>query len=150
MEPHPKLRKTIKWTGAAITVLLVAAWVVSQIRFIGFVSGRCNADINGGQFSVEYFTGPSQTTTTQFVIGKRVPPVTPHWLPDALFFAQRWRVEVPLELPIGLLALVTVAAWRLDTRARRRARLSLCPKCHYDRAGLAATAACPECGATPT
>ncbi|HMN42881.1 MAG TPA: hypothetical protein PKE29_18725 [Phycisphaerales bacterium] len=27
MKPHPKLRKTIKWTGAAATVMLVMVWM---------------------------------------------------------------------------------------------------------------------------
>jgi hypothetical protein len=50
------------------------------------------------------------------------------------------------------LALATVLAWRLDwldARAARRARLNLCPKCNYDRAGIAKDAVCPECGALP-
>jgi hypothetical protein len=42
---------------------------------------------------------------------------------------------------------MTAAAWRLDLLAGRRARLNLCPTCHYDRTGLAPGAACPECGA---
>ena len=29
MKPHPKLRKTIKWGGAVVTVLLVVVWVGS-------------------------------------------------------------------------------------------------------------------------
>jgi len=44
---------------------------------------------------------------------------------------------------------VSVAAWSLDILARRRGRLNLCPKCHYDRTGLAAGAVCPECGKLP-
>jgi rubrerythrin len=46
-------------------------------------------------------------------------------------------------------AITTALAWRLDTFARRRARLNLCPKCNYDRAGIAGDAKCPECGALP-
>ncbi|HVU62889.1 MAG TPA: hypothetical protein VHC70_02840, partial [Phycisphaerales bacterium] len=34
----------------------------------------------------------------------------------------------------------------LAFRSRRRRRLGRCVKCGYDRAGLAAGAACPECG----
>jgi len=36
---------------------------------------------------------------------------------------------------------------RLDMLARRRARIGCCPKCNYDRAGLAPGSVCPECGA---
>jgi hypothetical protein len=48
-----------------------------------------------------------------------------------------------LALPVGA---ITVHAWRVDVRARRAA-FNLCPKCDYDRTGLAAGAVCPECGA---
>ncbi|HVU64865.1 MAG TPA: hypothetical protein VHC70_12870, partial [Phycisphaerales bacterium] len=50
-----------------------------------------------------------------------------------------------------LALLATTTAWRLDTLARRRARrgVNLCPKCGYDRAGIAGDAKCPECGALP-
>jgi hypothetical protein len=27
MKPHPRIRKTIKWGGAAVTVLLVVLWI---------------------------------------------------------------------------------------------------------------------------
>ena len=53
---------------------------------------------------------------------------------------------MPLWVPALLLA---IAVWRLDTLARLRAKLNLCPKCNYDRAGLAVGAACPECGLKP-
>ena len=29
MKPHPKIRKTIKWGGAVVTVLLVVVWIGS-------------------------------------------------------------------------------------------------------------------------
>ncbi len=45
-----------------------------------------------------------------------------------------------------LAAIPTALAWRLDTLARRREKLGACPSCGYDRAGLAFSAPCPECG----
>jgi hypothetical protein len=59
------------------------------------------------------------------------------------------RVGIPLWLPLAPTLLATAAAWRLDALARRRACAGLCPKCGYDRAGLAASAVCPECGSLP-
>jgi hypothetical protein len=53
---------------------------------------------------------------------------------------------IPVWCVIAVGTLAASSAWRLDTLARRLARLNLCPKCGYDRAGLAAGAACPECG----
>lgn len=64
-------------------------------------------------------------------------------------------VELRYQIPLWPLAagsfLATAIAWRLDTLAHRRARggVNLCPKCTYDRTGLAADAKCPECGALP-
>jgi hypothetical protein len=48
-------------------------------------------------------------------------------------------------LAAPMLAL-SILGWRLDILAGRRAQLNLCPKCNYDRAGLAPGAVCPECG----
>jgi hypothetical protein len=58
-----------------------------------------------------------------------------------------WGVVVPLWVPLTISFGATLAAWRLDALARRRAGLNLCPKCNYDRAGIAKDAVCPECGA---
>ena len=57
-----------------------------------------------------------------------------------------WNVWIPMWAPTALCVLITALAFRLDTLARRRARMNLCAKCHYDRTGLAGDAVCPECG----
>ena len=56
---------------------------------------------------------------------------------------------IPLWPVPAVSLLVTAFTWRLDTLARRRARLNLCPKCDYDRAGLGVDVKCPECGTAP-
>ncbi len=57
--------------------------------------------------------------------------------------------HIPSWLPFLLAALPTAFSWRLDALATRRAKAGKCPACSYDRAGLARTAPCPECGKTP-
>jgi hypothetical protein len=56
-----------------------------------------------------------------------------------------------LSIPVIYLACVVFVPFimlrRLDTLARRRARLNHCPTCNYDRTGLPAASRCPECGA---
>jgi len=47
----------------------------------------------------------------------------------------------------GCLAWAAVALWRRDVRAERRTMVGRCRGCGYDRAWIAADAACPECGA---
>ena len=43
MKPHPRIRKTIKWGGAVVTVLLVVAW-------IGSGWGEIEWESNSGQW----------------------------------------------------------------------------------------------------
>ena len=57
--------------------------------------------------------------------------------------------QVPIWSVAALCAVPTAAAWRCAFIARRRARADRCPTCSYPRAGLAAGARCPECGAAP-
>jgi hypothetical protein len=48
----------------------------------------------------------------------------------------------------GALVAVLISVAMFVRRCARTGRL-LCPKCRYDRTGLAAGAVCPECGAVP-
>jgi hypothetical protein len=87
-------------------------------------------------------------------------PTWPMWtieyddMPDGLHWWFDWERGNPSEsihllMPLWFLALFPLSAsfiaWRLDRRARRCA--GLCRRCGYDRAGLAVSAVCPECGA---
>jgi hypothetical protein len=60
-----------------------------------------------------------------------------------------WRASMPMWVPASASLCAAVLAWRRDAVARRREQVGLCPKCNYDRAGLAAGAKCPECGEPP-
>jgi hypothetical protein len=151
MKPHPRIRKTIKWGGAAVTVLLVVVWIGSGWWGLWWWSkgGDCAAiamgsaiigtqdypvPANAAGFNVEH----SSTTNFRWWLwsAEHTGPTT-------------WQLYIPLWLPMLASLLVSAVAWRLDTLARRRARVGLCPKCNYDRTGLAAGAVCPECGAAP-
>lgn len=58
-----------------------------------------------------------------------------------------YRAVFVLTWPIGLALLATgVPLVVSGRRIRRRARLGLCAACGYDRRGLEADSACPECG----
>jgi hypothetical protein len=60
-----------------------------------------------------------------------------------------WWFMVPIWVFVVFALVPTFAAWRLDALARRRARVSLCPACNYNRRGIPAASVCPECGAVP-
>ena len=149
MKPHPKIRKTVKWGGAAVSVLLLVVWVGSGWVWVRWDGSHWGAVVQSGVISFLDYRSP-------------VPPeyqgwtsmVHPHAFPllwsfqsEAAQFAYRY--SVPLWAPLLTCILPPLIAWRLDTLARGRARVDSCPKCNYDRTGLAAGAVCPECGTAP-
>jgi len=115
----------VKWGGAAVSVLLVAVWIATEIWSFGW---------GGPPGRAIYFSGGQLLSGQAYAAeGGR------DWGIDTTF-------PVPLWLPAIAVLIPTTIAWRLDSLARRRARLNFCPKCSYDRTGLAAGAVCPECG----
>jgi hypothetical protein len=147
------VRKTAKWGGVVATLLLLVVWIGSvwwQVgchrnipdygsRGAGIAEGRLfvfkspmmqDARVGGIQW-VSFLTRPSFQFSFVFI------PTGPGY----------WYSAVPLWFPALLSLLATTAAWRADWKYLRRAREGLCTGCGYDRAGLAAGAVCPECGA---
>jgi hypothetical protein len=178
MKPHPRIRKTIKWGGAAVTLLLVVVWVGSGwIRCSLGSCGRFWSFVQPGRLVLGWWGRPAYRETTdaelvddpareairssnlalsrecsrldgalaEILVDKARPPHGLFRWFDGAHCASRGIAVVPLWLAPALIMLPTLFAWRLDSLAHR-ASLNLCPKCHYDRAGLAAGAKCPECG----
>jgi hypothetical protein len=149
MKPHPRIRKTIKWGGAAITSLLLVLWIGSWWYAVHARRVWGDIDLESGSLRI-----------TQWTLIQGIPSVTirPAQGRFESFYSVRARhrqslVETSVALwpLIGAAILGTVLAWRLDSLARGRAHrgMNLCPKCSYDRAGIAGDAKCPECGAMP-
>lgn len=136
------------WGGAAAAMVLIALWVVSGHRgFVAVKSGWCGVYLASGKVAI-YAVEP--TAPTQFRMGSGLLPHARDWNPWAFALTltkNRWPVGIPLWALVVLAVLVAAGAWRLDVLARRRRGVVSCPKCGYDRAGLAAGLACPECGA---
>jgi hypothetical protein len=148
MKPHPRIRKTIKWGGAAVTVLLVVAWIGSRWRLFGWAGGGRGWMVCSGRLCL--------TKNPDIVVyapnGAFFQTCDSTW-PFDWWFSGRiddpgFEIWIPLWAPGMFILILTAVAWRWDALARR-ARLNLCPKCNYDRAGIAADAKCPECGAMP-
>jgi hypothetical protein len=143
MKPHPRIRKTIKWGGAAVTLLLAVVWIGSG--WVELDWGLPNSQHYALSVGVFSLWGPGGSSGG-FDVGTH--PFELRWWPQRLA-NPGFRI---LNLPLWPLAVAFAAAqctvWRLDVQARRRERalLNLCPKCNYDRAGIAADAVCPECG----
>jgi hypothetical protein len=146
MKPHPRIRKAIKWGGAVVTVLLVVVWIVSLQRWFERDGPSLTVSAHRGSLVFVLMDGgqgpPSGWGGGSY---RKAPAVAWGWsVTHPRSGMAIW--TVPFWCPTLVAAIGTVVAWRLDAHARRRARQSLCPKCHYDRAGIAAGAKCPECG----
>ena len=152
MRPHPRppiIRKTVKWGGAAVTVLLVVVWIGSgpwhrawlfRGGWVVYLEERALTASEDPSLDVSDVT--ARREWERRVNGRKMP------IRSDIFPSTR-TLRLPLWLLVVLSGVTTAVAWHLDTLARRRARLNLCPKCRYDRTGLAAGAVCPECGKLP-
>ena len=153
MKPHPRtlrpyIRKTIKWGGPALAALLIAVWAASLRSYWvrkdprGWIASLCGGVVEIDRFSLgsplQLWSGSRDELVGGMAIWSGGIPANPITL--------LVRVHV---LPVALVvAAVTACSWCLDIVARRRAAdLTRCPRSRYDRTGLAAGAACPECGA---
>jgi hypothetical protein len=146
VKPHPRIRKTLKRAGVAVTVALFAIWVVSAWYCIGWGSPEGSfAQVAGGCCYIGHFERNARLLAPLgWQRGRWNIPF--EWWCWSWRSGKDWVVIVPLWVPaIGALVL-TAVPWRLDALARRRARAGLCPKCRYDLRGLSVGAPCPECG----
>jgi hypothetical protein len=152
MSPHPVLRQTIKWGGAAASLILISAWLINGKWGGYWVFGRGDCiQVDGGLIELHLGgTGWSKDVPGPYTIKH-----SGWWWDHADVFGTLpdgpGRYFTFSLLPLACAAiLITIPAWILDARARRRARAGLCRTCHYDRGGLPLDTVCPECGsATP-
>jgi hypothetical protein len=147
MKPHPRIRRTIKWGGAALTALFAVTWVGSGWWGFAWIRPHTVLMVGSGQFEVDTWGGTNDPAIQGWQPGS--PRLVPRWWNQFGYVPvyQGVQVRFPLWCPLILSMAVTAAAWRLDIHVRRRERSGRCPNCHYDRTGLAAAAVCPECGA---
>ena len=112
MKPHPRIRKTIKWGGAAVTVLLVVVWIGSGWWGAG-------ADISGNM-PVALYRGAFYAST----MGGSTPGVayglvdSPHyvWTPFYAAWAGDHTINLPLWIFAGPFVVITALAWLIDAR----------------------------------
>ena len=151
-----RVRKTVKWGGLVLTVLLVVVWIGSGWWQM-YLSGGEGSELTvaAGKLIVygPFYRLPS--LTRGHVWFDTVPFVLQWWFDWGTnddrwpFSIPIWHFAIPLWFPFLLSLLATAAAWRADAKYLRRVREGACPACGYDRAGLAAGSLCPECGMQP-
>jgi hypothetical protein len=134
------------WGGAIATLLLVAAWGSSERWDMLYYRHPWLVKVEPG--GVDISRDPA--TMWRMPPGWHVVPRTDWrariWRPTWEASAPRTSVTVPFWLPAVFTLGASLAAWRRDAAARRRACAGACARCGYSRAGLDAGAACPECG----
>lgn len=195
VKPHPRIRKTMKWAGAGVCVVLVVAWIGSGWWSISWVDpGGHIGTLDEGRMTMWSGDSVKGLLTNRYEVQSSILKLALHqeammrrehhpaydagliWSQlrreqaqgDLAALQKRWRIRhhprmwslvfewnqgsgaLHVSIPLWVSALgaifPTAAAWRLDTLARR-ARVGNCPKCDYDRRGLAVASVCPECGA---
>jgi hypothetical protein len=148
MKWRARLRKATKWTATIVSALIILWWVPSGWYGWYIHGGRTIVSSGQGSIWLSYYNGGPQS----FEAGLR--KTGPQW--DWSFAYGRWdskrvamthwTIQSPLWIPFLLFAIPTALLWRRDHILTKRARANHCPKCEYDRVGLAATDPCPECG----
>ncbi len=123
MKPHPRIRKTIKWGGAVVTVLLVVVWVGS-----GWWSPQWKTTSGYGGNVTKGLLGiakgePIAAGWFRLVPKTKVNRHRFHWWFDYVSASEVANssgssVYVPVWLVVAPLSAITVIAWRADSRVR--------------------------------
>jgi hypothetical protein len=157
MRRRARLREVARWAGACACVVMLGVMVLTCWRvWLCGVTPRLMVSFEHGRMEVRTAEHDSQGQYWNPLIrGHIIGGIAPSglkWLRWEFesYYDQYGRVVcIPLWAPALVLAIPTAILWRRDHMLTKRARAGRCPKCGYDRAGLAATIPCPECGTTP-
>ncbi len=153
-KPHPRIRKATKWTSAALALILIAAWGVSEFSIFGIRTNHWNVQVYFGNVLVYYDHSGTSFGLTPTWIWLRFDDANEDrswWIkssPPMPWFAYT-TVTIPLWMPLSFFLLLSGTAWRFDTLARRRNQSHLCQNCSYNLTGLKPGSNCPECNTTP-
>ncbi len=140
------IRKSVKWGGAALAVVLAVVWIGSGWWGLSLP--------NFGPHHFSVFKCAAVWMTDPMGISRNVESFSFYSIQGGCFWWVRYytiastsTLYIPLWIPTLLTLIVTGFAWRPELIARRRAMFGKCVKCGYARNGLAPGAVCPECGA---
>jgi hypothetical protein len=132
----------LKWAGVVISATITFAFIESTVRFCqwGSSTGIVCVDVRQGCFFLDVL--PKSTTRANrpapgFLSGDNAGPMI--WWPGIAL--RRFYLQIPLWMPLLLIASVTAWLWRLD---RPPPPPGHCP-CGYDLRGNV-SGRCPECG----
>lgn len=156
MRPRPRIRKTIKWGGAAVTVLMVVVWIVGSAWWSWYQSlpnGKILSLYNGR--ADVWWPGPCVRPLRDAVmqidgVVTIVPgPLEFGWWVHLRRDSLGSTLEIPPRIPPVLTLLIVVGSCWLEGRRPSGASLNLVRSAGMT-AGLAVGAVCPECGSGGT
>jgi hypothetical protein len=146
MWPYPRIRKTVKWGGTVVSVVLELVWMASGWGWLGVYTDHFDVGVASGIVHVEVLAPPRPPGPYAWGGGIGAHPYFWKRSMSSQMAALSTRLDFLLWIPAHIATAITATAWCLDARARRRAMIGACPNCSYSRAGLAPSAVCPECG----
>ncbi len=137
-----RTRWVLKWAGVVVSATTASAFMESTLRFHqwGSPAGIVGVYVQQGCFFLDVL--PKSTTRANwpapgFLSGDNVGPMI--WWPGIAL--RRFNLQIPLWMPLLLIASATAWLWRLD---RPPPPPGHCP-CGYNLTGLTEPR-CPECG----
>lgn len=150
-----------RWLGLVACVVLGVAWWLTGVWWVGVQITR-SFEIDFGQRAVWLVytdvalmnrlntplrpPSPVPSITAYKGINPEADIWQPQYIPQGIPPTTR-TVLIPFWMLLALTLVPTGLLWQAEFRAARRRRLvGHCLACGYDRAGLKAEAACPECG----
>ena len=142
------IRKSAKWGGATVAILLAALWVGSAWWGGEYRPTQYSVHLAMGQVSVAWYAFPGQGQGRIWgpATGRPVPVGVRWWfahgdVPRAMAY---W--SMPIWMPTLIVAGLAAWAWQRDFVATNCDGTARCTKCGYSLAGLPPRTACPECG----
>ena len=138
--PPGKRARLLAWIATIASAVLLINWIGSAWYVMMWNStGGGSIGIASGQLGIAHSSAGLLQPGWEF----RENDDLFNWWFTWVSLKRLWFLMIPLWVP--LIATTSVAAFCWHRRLWVSSHLNRCPKCKYDRAGLAPAAACPEC-----
>ena len=154
------LSAAARWGFTLLSVGIGVVWAASEWYWIAWsIDGPYNlkfAAFEGAALEFSWSHGFTILETLDasgpdltFHWHRRVPGARDCWFPNGCRTTSYSAFAVPLYIPLAPSLTPAVFLWQSHVKRRRLARARGCQACGYDKAGLAPSSTCPECGAPP-